>query len=180
MLIVELLKTPTTKFYKIKDGDLLICLPYNSDTERAVLVARQKNLIRYLERIGTDADTVKLNSFMNGFYGLRQDMPIKQVLERISMHILKYGKPTPEKRRYSLIAMPLAGLKSFDIEDSRVPCIKISCTMRGLDIKTSAKYLRFKDGKMQLEDSEDIELVPIKGVFILIRPMNGSVIVAKE
>lgn len=180
MLVVELLKTPTARFYKLKDGDLVIWLPYNSDTERAVLVARQKNLIRYLERMGTDTDTVKITSFMNGFYNLRQDMSIKNVFERISMHILKYGKPTPEKRRYSLIAVPLAGLKSFDIDDGRVPCLRISCTMRGLDIKTSAKYIRFKDGMMRLEDSEDVELTPIKGVFILIRPMNGSVVVAKE
>lgn len=178
MIKVELLRTADKCVYHIKSDENEVYLPYTEKIIKEVDKAKANNLIRYVERISKADEIYKIYTLMHGFDGISQTLSTKQVFEALCGHIVKCGKPTPEKRRYSVTAIPKTCLSKLNFEECKLPCVRISCNAKGLDVKTYAKYLTFKNGAMYIEDADE-ELPAIKGIKILIRPMNNTIIAIK-
>ena len=176
MIRVEFLRNQNTgMIYRIKCNELELYMPKTEEIVKVIEDARSKNIIQYIERRVNDAEQKSLYTFMLGFKGIVQNEPILRVLEKVGKHIVQWGKATPEKRRYSIVAIPRIGIQEFNLEESKIPCIRISCNAKGQDMKAYAKYLEIKDGMMTLVDAKE-ELDVLKGIMLLIKPMNSSIV----
>lgn len=178
MLKVELLKSAIGNVYKFYEDDLIVYIPYFEMTKKVIDKAREENIIGYIERVVSNSTSMNINAFMHGLNDINLNMPSKQVIDFVGEKTVELGKATPEKRRYSMIALPLAGLKGFDVNNGKVPCLRLSCTGKGTDVRVYTKYLQFKEGSMTIIDANE-DMTLIKGISMLIKSARGFVLISK-